>query len=208
MSELNSDHHSKNRTAIFLRGGTAVGKTTIAKMLSKKLHPSVHIEQDNLRYMIVNGLVASYTGLPPGDYPEEYRRQCKLADKNTIDLVRNFTENGFICVVDGFNGGESGDTFYFLENPNKIEWYPKKEYFIQELSLVNIYQIVLDVDEEALEKRLREIKLWNYEVIQFILEQRKIFLSSIDYSEIDLLIKTEEENPKDIVARILQELNL
>lgn len=205
---MNSNHHSKNRTAIFLRGGTAVGKTTIAEMLSKKLNPSVHIEQDNLRYMIVNGLVASRTGLPPGDYPEEYRRQCKLADKNTIDLVRNFTENGFICVVDGFNGGESGDTFYFLENPSKIEWYPKKEYLIKELPLVKTFQIVLDAGEETLEKRLSKIKLWDEEVIQFILKQRKIFLSSINYSEMDLLIKTEEKNPKDIVARIIQELNL
>jgi len=205
---MDSKKNSKKKIAIFLRGGTAVGKTTIAKILAKKLNPSVHIEQDLLRYMIVNGLVASRTGLPPGDYPEEYRLQCKLADKNTINLVRNFTDSGFICVVDGFNGGESGDTFYFLENPNEIEWYPKKEYFIQELPLVNIYQIALDVSEETLEKRLSEIKLWDKKVIQFILNQRKIFLRSIDDSEIDLLIKTEEENPNMIVTRILHEFGL
>jgi len=56
------NYNQDKKIAVFLRGGTAVGKTTIAKILAKMLNPSVHIEQDQLRYMIVNGLVCSRTG--------------------------------------------------------------------------------------------------------------------------------------------------
>ena len=141
--------------AIFLRGGTGVGKTTIGKKLAEKISPSVFIEQDILRYMVVNGLVASRTGLQPGDYPDEYRKQCKLADKNTLDLVRNFTDQGFIVIVDGFNGGESGDTFYYLENPEKIKWYPENDLLNKKLPNVKTFQIVLDTEKNELVKRLK-----------------------------------------------------
>ena len=206
MSELKSNNHSKNKIAIFLRGGTAVGKTTIAKLLAKKINPSVHIEQDNLRYMVVSGLVASRIGLHPRDYPEEYKKQCKLADKNTLALVRNFTDEGYIVIVDGFNGGESGDTFYYLKNPQKIKWYPKTELLERELPDIRIIQIVLDTEKVLLIKRLKEVKLWNNEVIDFILKQREIFLKSLETNEFHYKFETSKMSPEEICMIILQKL--
>lgn len=199
---------NKKRIAIFLRGGTGVGKTTIAKLLAKKIDKSVHLEQDILRYMIVNGLVASRTGLPPGEFPEEYRRQCKLADENTYDLINNFTNAGFNVIVDGFNGGESGDTFYYLENPDKIKWYPEESILQEKIPDIISYQIILDTKKEELINRLREIKGWDKEVIDFILKQREFFMKSIVDAKINLVIDTSKKNPSMIINEIIKKLHL
>ncbi|MHA1401549.1 MAG: AAA family ATPase [Candidatus Heimdallarchaeaceae archaeon] len=201
-------HITDRKIAIILRGVTGVGKTTIAKLLVKRFYRSVHIETDVIRYMVVNGLVASRTGLPPGRYPEEYRRQCRLGDKNTIDLVRNFTNAGFIVVVDGFNGGESGDTFYYLEHPDEIKWYPDGKLLDRELPDVKTYQVVLDVSEEVLVKRLKNIKCWDKETIVFILNQKQIFMDTLKSGKIDLIVDTSYENPKKIANEILEKLEL
>ncbi len=198
--------NNKKSFAIFLRGGTGVGKTTIGKKLAEKISPSVFIEQDILRYMVVNGLVASRTGLQPGNYPGEYRKQCKLADKNTLDLVRNFTDEGFTVIVDGFNGGESGDTFYYLKNPEKKRWYPEKGLLKQKLPNVRVIQIVLDTEKETLIERLKSVKKWNKIVIDFILKQREIFLDTLDRNEVSLVIETCKMSPERICKRILKEL--
>jgi len=194
-------------TVIFLRGGTGVGKTTIGKLLSKEINPSVFIEQDKLRYMVVNGLVASRAKLSPSENQEEYRRQCKLADRNTICLVKNFVEGGFNVIVDGFNGGESGDTFYYMKNPDKIKWYPPKKNLKKKLPSCKIFQIILDTEVNVLKKRLKERKKWDEEVIEFILMQREYFLESLHEKEVDLVIRTEENDPSTIVAEIMRILN-
>ncbi len=192
---------------IFLRGGTGVGKTTIGKLLSNELYPSVCIEQDKLRYMVVNGLVASRAKLSPGENQKEYRRQCKLADKNTISLIKNFVKAGFNVIIDGFNGGESGDTFYYMKNPNKIKWYPAKEILQKELKNISFFQIVLDTEVSVLKERLEKIKKWDKTVIDFILKQRSYFLKSFSETDLDLVIKTEKEKPEIIVSRIINEIN-
>ena len=192
-----------DKFVIFLRGGTGVGKTTIARELAKRIHPSVHIEQDVIRYMIVNGLVASRTGLPPGNYQQEYRRQCRLGDKNTIDLTRNFLQAGFNVIIDGFNGGESGDTFYYLENPDKIEWYPKKQYLESKFPKIKIFQIILDTNKTALAERLKIIKKWDEEVISFIMKQRLIFLKSLEQTKYDLFLDTSKYSVDETASKII-----
>ncbi len=198
--------NNKKPFAIFLRGGTGVGKTTIGKKLAEKISPSVFIEQDILRYMVVNGLVASRTGLQPGDYPDEYRRQCKLGDKNTMDLVRNFIEAGFNVIVDGFNGGESGDTFYYLQNPEKVTWYPTDSFFEGELPGVEIFQIILDAERETLIRRLETSKEWDQTVIDFILKQREIFHKSMEIIDIKLRFDTSKISPDEVCEKIIREL--
>ncbi|MGC9777813.1 MAG: AAA family ATPase [Candidatus Heimdallarchaeota archaeon] len=208
MENLKNEAEKKSKIAIMLRGGTGVGKTTIAKALAKKLAKTVHIEQDKLRYMIVNGLVASRTGLPPGEYQEEYQRQCKLGDKNTIDLVRNFTEAGFIAIVDGFNGGESGDTFNYMKYPEAIKWYPEEKVIEANLPDVTIHQIVLDSNEIVLKKRLKEIKKWDKQVIDFILLQREIFQKAVSMTIVDLILDTSNKEIEECVDQIIAQFKL
>jgi len=198
----------RRKIAIMLRGGTGVGKTTIAEALAKKLTKTVHIEQDKLRYMIVNGLVASRTGLPPGEYQEEYQKQCKLGDKNTIDLIRNFTDAGFLTIVDGFNGGESGDTFYYMKHPEAIKWYPEKKMINELLPDVTVYRVILDVNEETLRRRLEDIKKWDNQVIEFILLQREIFHKAISTIKADLILDTGEKEIDECVNQIITQLKL
>lgn len=193
---------------IILRGGTGVGKTTIAKLLAQKLMRSVHIEQDILRYMIVNGLVASRTSLLPGIHPKEYQRQCRLADENTYDLIKNFTNAGFNTIVDGFNGGESGHTFYFLEQHEDISWYPDEALVKKKLPDITLYQIVLDTKEEILIKRLKEVKKCGEDVISFILKQRTIFLEALSATTVDLIVNTSEMKPEQCVEFIIEKLKL
>ena len=161
LTKFDALNDEEGNITIILRGGTGVGKTTIAKLLAQKLKRSVHIEQDILRYMIVNGLVASRTNLQPGTHPKEYQRQCRLADENTYDLIKNFANAGFNTIVDGFNGGESGHTFYFLEQPEDISWYQDEALVKKKLPDITLYQIDLYTKEEILIKRLKEVRATN-----------------------------------------------
>ena len=206
LTKFETSNKVEENIVIILRGGTGVGKTTIAKLLAQKLKRSVHVEQDILRYMIVNGLVASRTSLQPGANPKEYQRQCRLGDKNTIDLTKNFLKAGFNVIIDGFNGGESGDIFYYLKNLNKIKWYPNEKYLKSELPGIKIFQVILDTKEKVLVERLRNVKNWDEEVISFILKQREIFLTSIKQAKIDLFIDTSESDVTKTVAMILSKI--
>ena len=108
----NLEFGKKKKVALFLRGGSGVGKTTIADALVKIIPFSTKIDVDDLRYMIYGGRVASWSKLKPYDHQEEYFGQCRLGDKNGFALARNFLEAGFIPIIDGLNGGESSETFH------------------------------------------------------------------------------------------------
>ena len=196
----------KKRVTILLRGGSGVGKTTIADALVKKIPFSTKIDIDDLRYMIHGGRVASWSELKPLDYQEEYFRQCRLGDKNAFALARNFLEAGFIPIIAGLNGGESSETFHLLKNPADIKWYPNSETLRNELPGIKVFQVILDTYPEVLVKRLKE-KGHNETTIQFILDQRNIFLKAVTKGPIDYIVDTTTSDPKTITERILYNFN-
>ena len=55
---INLEFGVKKKVALFLRGGSGVGKTTIADALVKIIPFSTKIDVDDLRYMIHGGRVA------------------------------------------------------------------------------------------------------------------------------------------------------
>jgi len=197
----------KKGVVLFLRGGSGVGKTTIADALVKKIPFSTKIDIDKLRYMICGGRVASRSKLKPYDYQKEYFRQCRLGDKNAFSLARNFLEAGFIPIIAGLNGGESSETFHLLENPEDISWYPNSEILQKELPRIKIFQVVLDTKPNILAERLKE-KDHNEVTIQFILDQRSIFLEAVSKGLIDYIVDTSTNDPKTIAEKILEDLNL
>jgi len=197
----------KKKIVIILRGGTAVGKSTIADALVKKIPFSAKIEIDDLRYMIKGGLVASRSKLRPYDYQKEYSRQCHLGNKNAFALARNFLLAGFIPIIAGLNGGESAETFHLLNNPNDLKWYPEPEILLNELPKIKTFQIILDVQSNILTERLRS-KGHDDETIEFILNQRKIFLKAVSIGPIDYVIDTSENDPDTIADVIINDFNL
>ncbi len=196
----------KKGVALFLRGGSGVGKTTIADALVKKIPFSANIDIDDLRYMIFGGRVASWSELKPFDYQGEYFRQCRLGDKNSFALARNFLEAGFIPLISGLNGGESSETFHLLENPEEIKWYPDSEILQKELPGIKTFQVILDTPPNVLAERLKD-KGHNETTIQFILDQRNIFLEAVSKGPIDYFVDTSINDPKTIAEEILDVLN-
>ncbi len=196
----------KKRVVLFLRGGSGVGKTTIADALVKKIPFSTKIDVDKLRYMIYGGRIASWSKLKPFDYQEEYFRQCRLGDKNAFALARNFLEAGFIPIIAGLNGGESSETFHLLENPEDIRWYPNSEILQKELPGIKTFQVILDIPPNILDERFKD-KGHNETTIQFILDQRNIFLEAVSKGHIDYIVDTSTNAPKTIAEKILNDLN-
>ncbi len=203
----NTEFGLKKGVALFLRGGSGVGKTTIADVLVKKIPFSAKIDIDELRYMILGGRVASWSKLKPYDYQEEYFRQCRLGDKNAFALARNFLEAGFIPIIVGLNGGESSETFRLLENPEYIRWYPNSEILQKELPGIKIFQAILDTLPNVLAERLKE-KEHNETTIQFILDQRNIFLEAVSKGPIDYIVDTSVDDAITIAEKILDDLNI
>ncbi len=195
------------KVALFLRGGSGVGKTTIADALVKIIPFSTKIDIDELRYMICGGRVASWSKLKPYDYQEEYFRQCRLGDINAFALARNFMEAGFIPIIAGLNGGESSETFHLIENPEDIKWYPNSEILQKELPGIKIFQVILDTPPIVLTERLKD-KGHNETTIQFILDQRDIFFEAVSKGPIDYIIDTSTFDSDMIAEKILDDLNL
>ena len=196
----------KKGVVLFLRGGSGVGKTTIADALVKKIPFSTKIDIDELRYMICGGRVASWSKLKPYDYQEEYFRQCRLGDKNAFALARNFLEAGFIPIIAGLNGGESSEIFHLLENPEDIKWYPNSEILQKELPGIKTFQVVLDTPPNILAERLKD-KGHNETNVQFILDQRNVFLGAVSKGLKDYIVDTSIDDPKTIAKKILDDLN-
>ncbi|MHA2282171.1 MAG: hypothetical protein ACXAC5_15115 [Promethearchaeota archaeon] len=197
----------RQKIVVFLRGGPAVGKSTLAGILANNLPFTAKIEQDLLRYMIVGGLVASKKGLQPADYPNEYFRQCRLGDRNVFALARNFTEAGYLTLVAGINGGESAETFYLLENPERARWYPDPEMLEKELPGVKTLQVVLDAAPEILSQRLVS-RGWTSDVIDFVLKQRDIFLKILPKIQTIHFMDTSNSLPEVVADDIIEKLSL
>lgn len=197
----------KKCVAIFLRGGSGVGKSTLADALVKVIPFSAKIEVDELRYMISGGLVGSISNVKPFDDPDEYLRQCRLADKNAFALARNFLDAGFIPIIDGLNGGESSETYYFMNKTKEIRWYPHPNIFLREIPGIKVIQIVLDTPPNVLIERLK-LKGNDKKIIDFILSQREIFFKAVSEDSVDYITDTSKNSPEIIAEQIIKEINL
>jgi energy-coupling factor transporter ATP-binding protein EcfA2 len=86
---------------ILLFGSSGTGKSTLARLLARRLPRCACIEVDTLHYMVGGGLVAHSGGTPPDQAPEEYRRQCWLAVANAVRLAEGFATEGFSSAIEG-----------------------------------------------------------------------------------------------------------
>lgn len=82
-------------TAFLIAGIPGAGKTTIARLLARRLPRAAHVEADRIAAMIVSGAVG------PGDEPEdEAARQLDLRARNAAVVAESFHAAGFVPVVD------------------------------------------------------------------------------------------------------------
>ncbi|HEX6700747.1 MAG TPA: AAA family ATPase [Gaiellaceae bacterium] len=81
--------------AVFVSGIPGAGKTTVSRLLTRRLSRAAHIESDAIQDLIVAG------GLHPQEEPrEEAERQLRLRTRNVAMLADSFAEHGFTPVVD------------------------------------------------------------------------------------------------------------
>jgi predicted kinase len=88
-------------TVVLIFGVNAVGKSSLGRNLAARLPRCAFIEVDELRYKVIEGLVAHSGGIQPHLDPDGYSLQCDMASRNAILLARGFSDHGFSSVIDG-----------------------------------------------------------------------------------------------------------
>jgi len=114
-------------THIFLVvGAPAVGKSTTAHALSARFQKSIHIPVDDVRDMVVSGLVH------PGEtWGADLVEQLTLARRNVTHMAKTYNQAGFAVVIDDFWDPNSRLMEYaelFREpNAHRILLYPSQQ---------------------------------------------------------------------------------
>lgn len=105
-----------------LIGPPAVGKSTTSKALASKFGRSIHIPVDDIRDMVVSGLV-----LPGPDWSPELVQQLTLARESAIHTALHYRKAGFAVVIDDFldpNQLREYQTFLTEPRIHKFVLYP------------------------------------------------------------------------------------
>ncbi len=80
-----------------LVGAPAVGKSTTAHALAAHFQKSIHIPVDDIRDMVVSGLL-----LPRPEWSEGLIEQVTLARASVTQMAINYNKAGFAVVIDDF----------------------------------------------------------------------------------------------------------
>lgn len=92
-----------NNLVIFITGPTGSGKTTVSKMLTKKINKCVNIDVDHVKHMIEYGFTKKE--LSNGTIDWQYS-EWKLVGDSISLLAQNFIKEGFSVVINGYIGDE------------------------------------------------------------------------------------------------------
>lgn len=106
-------------------GPPAVGKSSTSKALAAKFDRSIHIPVDDIRTMVVSGLV-----LPGLDWIPELVQQVTLARESAIQIALRYQQAGYAVVIDDFfDPNRLREYQVLLEAPHshKFILFPKQE---------------------------------------------------------------------------------
>jgi len=92
---------------IAITGPTGSGKTTVAKILTKKLGKCVNIDADHIKHMIEYGFHKKI--MSDGSTDWEYS-EWELVGESIGLLVTNFQKRGFDVIINGYIGSEGWDS--------------------------------------------------------------------------------------------------
>lgn len=108
-----------------LIGPPAVGKSTTSKALASRFNRSIHIPVDDIRDMVISGLV-----LPSLEWGPELIQQISLARESVIHMALNYRRAGFAVVIDDFlDPHQLSEYQAFLNEPRiyKFVLYPNQD---------------------------------------------------------------------------------
>ena len=103
-------------------GPPAVGKSTTSRALAARFTKSVHIPVDDIRNMVVSGIV-----LPGAVWSDDLTKQVTLARTSVVQMALTYHSAGFVVVIDDFwDPNHRSDYRALLSHPDihKIVLYP------------------------------------------------------------------------------------
>ncbi len=106
-------------------GPPAVGKSTTSHALATRFTRSVHIPVDDLREMVVSGLL-----LPAPEWSDELTQQVSLARASAVQMAVNYRNAGFTVVIDDFwdeDHLEDYQALFSYPHTHKIVLFPDQE---------------------------------------------------------------------------------
>ena len=176
---------------IFLiAGAPAVGKSTTARALAAQFSKSLHIPVDDLRDMVVSGLVL------PGEWNEPLIEQLRLARESAANMACAYRQAGFAVVLDDFWDPHSQLTEYrqLFEagGVHKILLYPSQ----QAAEERNQQRAVSSTVAEYISAGIRAV--YQY------LEQERPNLEQQGWLVVDTTGKSVESAVSEIIARAAQ----
>ena len=109
-----------------LVGAPAVGKSSTAKALANRFPKSIHIPVDDLRDMVVSGLV-----YPGADWSPELIEQLALARNTAVQMALDYSRAEFNVVIDDFWDPVSRlaeyDRLWELPGATRVLLFPSQE---------------------------------------------------------------------------------
>jgi len=105
-------------------GPPAVGKSTTSQAIAAHFPKSIHIPVDDLRDMVVSGLV-----LPGTVWSDELAQQISLARSTVVHMAHSYQAAGFVVVIDDFwDAGHPRDyeDLFRLPNLHRIVLLPQQ----------------------------------------------------------------------------------
>jgi hypothetical protein len=106
-------------------GPPAVGKSTTSRALAARFPKSIHIPVDDIRHMVVSGLV-----LPSLVWGDDLVQQFSLARANVVRMAVDYRSADFAVIIDDiwdYNHGVDYQTLFSQPNMYKIILYPDQD---------------------------------------------------------------------------------
>lgn len=167
---------------VVISGPPGVGKTVVIKQMCRKLSKAAHISVDKLRKFVRAGYCS------PDKWTKAAEQQYRLAHKNTLDLARNFSNEGYLVFID--------DVF-------QNRW---KNNFKSLLKNYKVYFIFLSADLETVLKRNKLRK--EYAVKEDVVKRLHEKLSEENIKEQGwTIINNRDLNIQETAAEILKIIN-